>query len=137
MKYILEGNDKELERVIKENRVRVNRGLISIIPISECGEIGDHNTKMQELVSSVEEKDALISTLKGQCDGLKARIIELENTGLVTGDDKGLSGSDSKVLAGSDTKELEMKDKKDNLSEEAKPNIATANESAFIDDPKF
>lgn len=137
MKYILEGNDKELERVIKESRVRVNRGLISITPISECGEIGYHNAKMQELVSSLEEKDALISTLKEQGDGFKARIAELENTGTLIGNDKGLSGSDSTELVDSDAKELDMEDKKGNLSDEANPDTDNVNETAFSDDPHF
>lgn len=137
MKYILEGDDKELDRVIKESRIRVNRGLISITPISEFGAIGDHDKKMQELISSLEEKDALISTLKEQGDGFKARIAELENIGTNTGDDKGLSGSDSTDLSDSDAKELEMENKKGNLSEEANPDTDNVHEPAFSDDPNF
>lgn len=44
--HILTGNEKDLDRVIRENRVRVNRGLIKFIPVSESGMI--HNGRSQE-----------------------------------------------------------------------------------------
>ena len=34
MKYILEGDEKELGRVLREQRIRIVRGLIKITPIS-------------------------------------------------------------------------------------------------------
>ena len=34
MKYILEGDEKELGRVLREQRIRIGRGLIKITPIS-------------------------------------------------------------------------------------------------------
>ncbi len=37
MDYILRGNDKDVTNVLKEQRIRINRGMIQLIPISECG----------------------------------------------------------------------------------------------------
>lgn len=135
MKYILEGNDKELERVIKESRVRVNRGLISITPISECGLTKDHDVDMQEFVSSLKEKDALISTLKEQCEGFKTRIVELENIKMIN-DSKVLGESDSKELTKSDTKELAISDDKGKV-DDSDVGFNSASNSAFSDDPDF
>ncbi|MSL98554.1 hypothetical protein GKF01_32465, partial [Escherichia coli] len=39
MDYILRGNDKDVTNVLKEQRIRINRGLIPLIPISECGTV--------------------------------------------------------------------------------------------------
>lgn len=33
MDYILSGHPKEVEKVIRENRIRINRGVISITPV--------------------------------------------------------------------------------------------------------
>lgn len=125
MKYILEGNDKELERVIKESRVRMNRGLISITPLSGCGliteedarktleeQLGTRDAKIQELTAILGEKNALISSLEGQCEKYEARIAELESfeDALMGGDDKGLLETDSTVLPELDSKELVMGD---------------------------
>lgn len=144
MKYILEGNKKELERVIRENRIRVNRGLILITPISECGLITEEDarkaledylatkdTEISELTASIiakdetaisfaasiEEKDKTIVILTEECDSMKARIAELEAS--VIADNKNLPTSDSKVLPVEDAKVVADTDNK-NLPPEDK-----------------
>lgn len=62
MKYILEGNPKEVAKVIQENRIRVERGQISfaLVPdeevISEAVDTKD--------VNAVDTKDAPTKTAK-------------------------------------------------------------------------
>lgn len=139
MKYILDGNEKDVTNVIKEQRIRIGRGLISFTPISECGLITKEDArkvmdeKLTKLTSSVEEnkslksqisdfelnmkeKDALIASLTAECDGLQARISELEAVAdkkeLPTGDSKELPTEDSKELATLDGKNVNVEEKK-------------------------
>lgn len=139
MKYILDGNEKDVTNVIKEQRIRIGRGLISFTPISECGLITKEDArkamdeKLTELTASVEEneslksqisgfelnmkeKDALIASLTAERDGLQSRISELEAVAdkkeLPAGDSKELSAEDSKELATSDDKTINVEEKK-------------------------
>ena len=45
MKYILDGNEKDVTNVIKEQCIRIGRGLISFTAISECGRISEENAR--------------------------------------------------------------------------------------------
>lgn len=137
--YILDGNDKDVSNVLKEQRIRMGRGLISITPISECGLITEEDArkamdeKLAEFAVSVEEnenlksqisgfelnmkeKDALIAFLTTERDGLQARISELEAVAdkkeLPTGDSKELPAEDSKELETSDDKTINVEEKK-------------------------
>lgn len=139
MKYILDGNEKDVTNVIKEQRIRIGRGLIAFTPISECGLITKEDArkamdeKLAEFAVSVEEnenlksqisgfelnmkeKDALIASLTTERDGLQARISELEavadNKELPTGDSKELPAEDSKELETSDDKTVSVEEKK-------------------------
>lgn len=139
MKYILDGNEKDVTNVIKEQRIRMGRGVISFTPISECGLITEEDArkamdeKLTELTASVEEneslksqisgfelnmkeKDALIASLTTERDGLQARISELEavanNKELPAGDSKELPAEDSKTLETSDDKTINVEEKK-------------------------
>ena len=139
MKYILDGNEKDVTNVIKEQRIRIGRGLISFTPISECGLITKEEArkamdeKLTELTASVEEneslksqisgfelnmkeKDALIASLTAERDGLQSRISELEAVAdkkeLPTGDSKELLVEDSKELETSDDKTINVEEKK-------------------------
>lgn len=139
MKYILDGNEKDVTNVIKEQRIRIGRGLISFTPISECGLITKEDArkamdeKLTELTASVEEneslksqisgfelnmkeKDALIASLTAERDGLQSRISELEAVAdkkeLPTGDSKELLVEDSKELETSDDKTINVEEKK-------------------------
>ena len=139
MKYILDGNEKDVANVIREQRIRIGRGLISFTPISECGLITKEDArkamdeKLTELTASVEEneslksqisgfelnmkeKDALITSLTAERDGLQARISELE----AVADNKELPAGDSKELPAEDSKELETSDDKTINVEEKK-----------------
>ena len=123
MKYILYGNEKDVTNVIKEQRIRIGRGLISFTPISECGLITEEDArkamdeKLAELAASVEEnqslklqiadfelnikeKDALIASLTTERDKLQAGATECE----VMKDKKELSVSDSKNLTTEESK---------------------------------
>lgn len=137
--YILDGNEKDVTNVIKEQRVRMGRGVISFTPISKCGLITKEDArkamdeKLTELTASVEEneslksqisgfelnmkeKDALIASLTAERDGLQARISELEavadNKELPAGDSKELPAEDSKTLETSDDKTINVEEKK-------------------------
>ena len=105
-KYIITGQDKELTRVLREQRIRVSRGLITITPISECGLIteedvqktlecmlAEKDAKIGELTESIAEKDKAIVELTDERDTMKARIAELE--ALISSDNKNLPAADS------------------------------------------
>lgn len=114
MKYILEGNDKELERVLREQRIRMGRGMIQITPIpgtlvSEEDALKAIEAKTEELTASLAGKDGLIASLTGECDTLKARVAELE-AGLVK--DETMPETDNKKVDAEDDKNLNIADSK-------------------------
>lgn len=123
MDYILRGNDKDVTNVLKEQRIRINRGMIQLIPISECGLITEEDArktlecmltekdeKIGELTESITEKDKAIVELTDERDIMKARIAELE--ALVPSDNKNLPAADSKELPAGDAKEVAAVDNK-------------------------
>ena len=59
MDYILRGNDKDVTNVLKEQRIRINRGMIQLIPISECGLVTEEDAR-KTLECMLTEKDAKI-----------------------------------------------------------------------------
>lgn len=122
-KYIITGQDKELTRVLREQRIRVSRGLITITPISECGLVTEEDArktlecmltekdaKIGELAESITEKDKSIVKLTDERDTMKARIAELE--ALISSDNKNLPAADSKELPAGDTKEVIVEEDK-------------------------
>ena len=123
MDYILRGNDKDVANVLKEQRIRINRGMIQLIPISECGLVTEEDArktlecmltekdaKIGELTESIMEKDKAIVELTDERDTMKARIAELE--ALVPSDNKNLPAADSKELPAGDAKEVTVVDDK-------------------------
>lgn len=123
MDYILRGNDKDVTNVLKEQRIRINRGMIQLIPISECGLVTEEDArktlecmltekdaKIGELTESIMEKDKAIVELTDERDTMKARIAELE--ALVPSDNKNLPAADSKELPAGDAKEVTVVDDK-------------------------
>ena len=123
MDYILRGNDKDVTNVLKEQRIRINRGMIQLIPISECGLVTEEDArktlecmltekdaKIGELTESILEKDKAIVALTDERDTMKARIAELE--ALVPSDNKNLPAADSKELPAGDAKEVTVVDDK-------------------------
>lgn len=43
--YILQGESKAIESLIKEQRIRIGRGLITITPASEAGIVSEEDVK--------------------------------------------------------------------------------------------
>lgn len=140
MVYILKGNEKDVSNVIKEQRIRIQRGVISIIPISESGLITIENAQM-ELESRLKEKDELIFTLTQERDAMKIRIDEMEkamsanlqpvvvqslegsdehSSELEAADNKLVQEDDSKVLSEVDTKSIVLEDEKSISANDAK-----------------
>ena len=123
MDYILRGNDKDVANVLKEQRIRINRGMIQLIPISECGLVteedarktlecmlAEKNEEIGRLTASIAEKDKTIVELTDERDTMKARIAELE--ALIPSDNKNLPAADSKELPAGDAKEVTVVDDK-------------------------
>ena len=118
MDYILRGNDKDVANVIKEQRIRIGRGVIEITPLDEAvvtkedmermlGEqMASRDAKIEELEMGVKEKDEMILALTAERDDLAGRF----EPGLVDG--KILSVEDSKKVDVSDSKNLENTDGK-------------------------
>lgn len=124
MDYILTGNDKDVANVLQEQRIRIGRGLISFIPVSECRLITEEDARktleeklaekdavIGELSASIAEKDIEIDTLTKESNSMKARITELE--ALVATDSKNLPASDVKDLPAGDSKEVAAVDNKE------------------------
>ena len=63
MKYILEGNPKEVAKVIQENRIRVERGQISFALVPDEEE-ADNATDRKEVVDIDDTKDVDIDDTK-------------------------------------------------------------------------
>lgn len=125
MKYIFEGNEKELDRVLREQRIRVGRGLIKITPISGALVREDYalktiESKTEGLIASLAEKDEIITSLTSERDTLKARVAELE-AGQTKSDD--MLETDNTKVDMEDNKEVNIADSK-NLPED---------DSMFID----
>lgn len=123
MDYILRGNDKDVANVLKEQRIRIGRGVVSFTPISECGLVTEEdarktlecmltekNEEIGRLTASIAEKDKTIVELTEERETMKARIAELEVQ--VPSDEKNLPVADSKDLQEEDAKEVTVTDDK-------------------------
>lgn len=55
MKYVLQGKEQAIRNVIKENRIRIKRGLISITPLADAVE---EPVKVEEDSKDVENVDS-------------------------------------------------------------------------------
>lgn len=124
MDYILRGNNKDVANVLKEQRIRMGRGVVSFTPISECGlvteedarktladKLAEKDEKISGLIASITEKDNSIAELTTERDSMKACIAELEVSAIT--DDKNLLADDSKELPAEDTKGVDVTDNKD------------------------
>lgn len=122
-KYIITGQEKELARVLREQRIRVSRGLISITPLTEAGLVTEEDARktldckltekdeeINKFIEIIAEKDMIVVELTGERDTMKARIAELE--ALQSPDDKNLSDTDSKEMSTGDAKEVTVVDDK-------------------------
>lgn len=107
MDYILSGKDKEVAKVIQENRVRVNRGLVSFTPMTETV-----HTDNSEVVANLIEEN---QTLKAENQRLQDELNKStqEATGQPTVDDKNVDLEDLQEVYLDDNKEVIVNDTKD------------------------
>ena len=125
MDYILRGNDKDVTNVLKEQRIRINRGMIQLIPISECGLVTEEDARktLECMLAEKNEEIGRLTTSLPYCSSsrtivelteeretMKARIAELEVQ--VPSDEKNLPVADSKDLQEEDAKEVTVTDDK-------------------------
>lgn len=107
MDYILSGKDKEVAKVIQENRVRVNRGLVSFTPMTETV----HTDNSEVIANLIEENQ----TLKAENQRLQDELNKStqEATGQPTVDDKNVDLEDLQEVDLDDNKEVIVNDTKD------------------------
>ena len=100
MKYILEGNPKEVAKVIQENRIRVERGQISfaLVPDEEVNP------------EAADTKDVIASDTKD--------VIDEDTKDVIDEDTKDVEAADTKDVEAADTKDAPTKTaKRTNKSE--------------------
>lgn len=105
MDYILSGKDKEVAKVIQENRVRVNRGLVSFTPMTETV----HTDNSEVIANLIEENQ----TLKAENQRLQDAFNKTTATGQPTIDDKNVDLEDLQEVDLDDNKEVIVNDTKD------------------------
>lgn len=105
MDYILSGKDKEVAKVIQENRVRVNRGLVSFTPMTETV----HTDNSEVIANLIEENQ----TLKAENQRLQDELNKSTATEQPTVDDKNVDLEDLQEVDLDDNKEVIVNDTKD------------------------
>lgn len=105
MDYILKGRDKEVAKVIQENRVRVNRGLVSFTPMTETV----HTDNSEVIANLIEENQ----TLKAENQRLQDELNKTTATEQPTTDDKNVDLEDLQEVDLDDNKGVIVNDTKD------------------------
>lgn len=116
--YLLNGEKKALESVIKEQRIRIGRGLISITPVSEAGLVSE-----EDVEKALESKQKVIDELsvenesqKKEIDELEAKLAELDShvddAKDVQEDNKNVEQTDTKEVSAEDDKAAVVQDEK-------------------------
>lgn len=126
MDYILSGKDKEVAKVIQENRVRVNRGLVSFTPMTETV----HTDNSEVIANLIEENQTLKAENQRLQDELNKtteqpttddKNVDLEdlqevdlddNKGVIVNDTKDVSEDDNKAVSADDTPKSSKRTKK-------------------------
>ena len=132
MKYILEGDEKELGRVLREQRIRIGRGLIKITPISGTLVHEDYALKaieaqVKELTDTLALKDGQIESLTSERDSLRARMTEMEASGsMPETDEKEVDMKDSKTLNITDSNNLPEDDSMSIDMDNVNPSVNTS-----------
>ena len=72
MKYILEGNEKAVQSVIRENRIRVNRGMIKFTPYAD----DEQPATEQPIVEGEQQGDDVIDDKENISDDSKEVVEE-------------------------------------------------------------
>ena len=109
---LLKGDKKVLECIIKEQRIRIGRGLITITPVSEAGLVPEEEVKetferQQEVIDELSAKN---ESLQKENDEMKARLAELDSH---VDDAKDVPEEDTKDVEQADTKEVPAEDDKE------------------------
>lgn len=109
--YLLNGEEKALKSVIKEQRIRIGRGLITITPVSEAGLVPEEDVKktFESQQKVIDELSAKNESLVKENEELKAKIAELETH---VDDNKDVEDADFKEVEQTDTKEVSAEDEK-------------------------
>lgn len=124
--YLINGDKKALESVIKEQRIRIGRGLISITPVSEAGLVTEEDVEKaleskQKVIDGLSEEN---ESYKKEIDELKARLAELDSH---VDDTKDVPEEDNKKVEQTDTKEVPAEDdKKADVQDEKKVSASKA-----------
>ena len=115
--YLLNGEEKALKSVIKEQRIRIGRGLITITPVSEAGLVSEEDVKktFESQQKVIDELSAKNESLVKENEELKAKIAELE-----VDDNKDVEDADSKEVEQTDTKEVSAEDEKATVVQDEK-----------------
>ena len=120
--YLLNGEEKALKSVIKEQRIRIGRGLITITPVSEAGLVPEEDVKktFESQQKVIDEPSVKNESLLKENEELKAKIAELE-----VDDNKDVEDADSKEVEQTDTKEVSAEDEKATVVQDEKKVSAT------------
>lgn len=94
MKYILEGNEKAVQSVIRENRIRVGRGLIKFTPYADDEQPA---TEQPNVVEGEQKGDDVIDDKENISDDSK-EVVEEDNKIIEEDDSKEVVEEDSKVV---------------------------------------
>ncbi len=96
MRYILTGDDKTVQNVLKENRIRIKRGLLSITPLGESDDESTDNGNDDGAGMDTKDID----------NGDKKDVIDNADTkDIVNSDDKTIDEDDEKKPRGRKKKE--------------------------------
>lgn len=117
--YLLNGDEKALESVIKEQRIRIGRGLITITPVSEAGLVTEEDVEkaLESKQKVIDELSAKNESLQKENDEMKARLAELDShvddaKDVPEEDNKNVEQADTKEIAAEDDKEADVQDEK-------------------------
>ena len=81
MKVILEGDERIVKNICRENRVRVSRGQVSFSPADSIPTPeGVTEEDVKNMVEAIEQRDARIDELMNENEILKATLAEKEDT---------------------------------------------------------
>lgn len=121
--YILEGDPRELEKVIRENRIRINRGVISFAPVEPDSEQPIEALDKGETDNNSGENIPVTGNIDGENIPQQPEEVEIENDTEYpeTLDDKTPQVDDVKEIdLEADVKETETNDTKDVPAADAK-----------------
>lgn len=116
---LLKGDKKVLECIIKEQRIRIGRGLITITPVSEAGLVPEEEVKetFESQQKIIDELSAKNESLQKENDEMRARLAELDSHVDDAKDvpeeyTKDVEQADAKEVPAEDDKEADVQDEK-------------------------